>query len=80
MHSAINNGLLDTYQLKSLDGLLESDISELGLRYVNASGSKGHFTLSIEDLSTGDLRFPQQTDYDIVIRCMGFLFDKKPFK
>ncbi|XP_072167909.1 FAD-dependent oxidoreductase domain-containing protein 2-like [Diadema setosum] len=28
---AVNNGLLDTYQLKSLDGLLEADMSELRL-------------------------------------------------
>ena len=28
LHSAVNNGLLDTYQLKSLDGLLEADLSE----------------------------------------------------
>ena len=28
---AVNNNLLDTYQLKSLDGLLESDVRDMRL-------------------------------------------------
>ncbi|KAG6926187.1 FAD dependent oxidoreductase domain containing 2, partial [Chelydra serpentina] len=40
---AINNGLLDTYQLKSLDGLLEGDLEDLAI--VKDKKGKLHITL-----------------------------------
>lgn len=83
---AINNGLLDTYQLKSLDGLLESDLEHLAL--VKDSKGKFHITLKflLEDnsnQSADSILLPQDDNdnfamrvaYDRVIRCLGWKFD-----
>lgn len=83
---AINNGLLDTYQLKSLDGLLESDLEDLAL--VKDSKGKFHITLKflLEDnsnQSADSILLPQDDNdnfamrvaYDRVIRCLGWKFD-----
>ncbi|KAM4881006.1 FAD-dependent oxidoreductase domain-containing protein 2 [Thomomys bottae] len=84
---AINNGLLDTYQLKSLDGLLESDLADLAfvkdrkgkfhitLKYfleeANASQSADSVTLPQDDSDN----FAMRVAYDRVIRCLGWKFD-----
>ncbi|KAM4650535.1 FAD-dependent oxidoreductase domain-containing protein 2 [Discoglossus pictus] len=83
---AINNGLLDTYQLKSLDGLLEGDLSDLvliqdetGKLYV----SHKHYlqkdtnrTDALSALPQDDLdNFAAREPYDRVIRCLGWKFD-----
>ncbi|XP_030304904.1 FAD-dependent oxidoreductase domain-containing protein 2 [Calypte anna] len=84
---AINNGLLDTYQLKSLDGLLEGDLEDLAI--VKDKKGKLHITLRfyLEDRnsSTGidSITLPQdeldnfatRAPYDRVIRCLGWKFD-----
>ncbi|XP_047642332.1 FAD-dependent oxidoreductase domain-containing protein 2 [Phacochoerus africanus] len=82
---AINNGLLDTYQLKSLDGLLESDLTDLAI--VKDHKGKFHITLKLyleagnqsadaiplpEDESDN---FAMRVPYDRVIRCLGWNFD-----
>jgi len=76
----INNGLLDTYQLKSLDGLAELDVRGMNLTR-NADGrisitpaQKGIYS----DLEVGD-NYPFRDDFDAVIRCLGFKFDDSIF-
>uniref|UniRef100_A0A8C5XZ76 FAD-dependent oxidoreductase domain-containing protein 2 n=1 Tax=Microcebus murinus TaxID=30608 RepID=A0A8C5XZ76_MICMU len=84
---AINNGLLDTYQLKSLDGLLESDLTDLAI--VKDHEGKFHVTLKffLEENNTNQsadsITLPQDNSdnfamrvaYDRVIRCLGWNFD-----
>lgn len=84
---AINNGLLDTYQLKSLDGLLESDLRDLAI--VKDAKGKFHITLKffLEETnasqSADSIPLPQDNSdnfamrvaYDRVIRCLGWNFD-----
>ncbi|XP_024056333.1 FAD-dependent oxidoreductase domain-containing protein 2 [Terrapene carolina triunguis] len=84
---AINNGLLDTYQLKSLDGLLEGDLEDLAivkdkkgklhitlkfyLENSNSSAGAESITLPQDELDNFATRAP----YDRVIRCLGWKFD-----
>lgn len=82
---AINNGLLDTYQLKSLDGLLESDLTDLAV--VKDREGKFHITLKFyleEGNQSADAitlpqddsdNFAMRVAYDQVIRCLGWNFD-----
>uniref|UniRef100_A0A8V0YX17 FAD-dependent oxidoreductase domain-containing protein 2 n=1 Tax=Gallus gallus TaxID=9031 RepID=A0A8V0YX17_CHICK len=84
---AINNGLLDTYQLKSLDGLLEGDLEDLAI--VKDKKGKLHITLRfyLENRNTSagidGITLPQdeldnfatRAPYDRVIRCLGWKFD-----
>ncbi|KAM5287928.1 FAD-dependent oxidoreductase domain-containing protein 2 [Ctenodactylus gundi] len=84
---AINNGLLDTYQLKSLDGLLESDLRDLAI--VKDGKGKFHITLKffLEEASANQSadsiplpqddndNFAMRVAYDRVIRCLGWNFD-----
>ncbi|XP_075689623.1 FAD-dependent oxidoreductase domain-containing protein 2 isoform X2 [Rhinoderma darwinii] len=88
---AINNGLLDTYQLKSLDGLLEGDLSDLAL--IRDDSGKLYVThkhylkrdknppnnLTMKPatmLLQDDLdNFAAREPYDRVIRCLGWKFD-----
>uniref|UniRef100_A0A8C5QSG7 FAD dependent oxidoreductase domain containing 2 n=1 Tax=Leptobrachium leishanense TaxID=445787 RepID=A0A8C5QSG7_9ANUR len=88
---AINNGLLDTYQLKSLDGLLEGELSDLGLvqdenrkLYVTHKNYlkryKGHMGNHTGArpiaIPKDDLdNFAAREPYDRVIRCLGWKFD-----
>ncbi|XP_023415718.2 FAD-dependent oxidoreductase domain-containing protein 2 [Loxodonta africana] len=82
---AINNGLLDTYQLKSLDGLLESDLEDLAI--VKDREGKLHITLKFlteeANQSTEAITLPQDDNdnfalrvaYDRVIGCLGWNFN-----
>ncbi|KAM9026314.1 FAD-dependent oxidoreductase domain-containing protein 2 [Ara ararauna] len=84
---AINNGLLDTYQLKSLDGLLEGDLEDLAI--IKDKKGKLHITLRFyvenSNISAGidSITLPQdeldnfapRAPYDRVIRCLGWKFD-----
>ncbi|XP_045443479.1 FAD-dependent oxidoreductase domain-containing protein 2 isoform X3 [Pipistrellus kuhlii] len=82
---AINNGLLDTYQLKSLDGLLESDLTDLAV--VKDPKGKFHITLKfyVEEGNQSAEAVPLPQDdsdnfamrvaYDRIIRCLGWNFD-----
>ncbi|XP_069510476.1 FAD-dependent oxidoreductase domain-containing protein 2 [Ambystoma mexicanum] len=77
---AINNGLLDTYQLKSLDGLLEGDLENLAL--VKDAAGRLHVSHR-RYLEKDPPAFPQdeldnfaaREAYDRVIRCLGWEFD-----
>lgn len=78
---AVNNGLLDTYQLKSLDGLLEAGLSEV---MIQKMGDK----LMIMPKGEGEEEenffeadnFAMREPYDTIIRCLGFTFDTSIFK
>lgn len=84
---AINNGLLDTYQLKSLDGLLESDLTDLAI--LKDHKGKFHVTLRffVEEADANETadsitlpqddndNFAMRVAYDRVIRCLGWNFD-----
>ncbi|OWF56517.1 FAD-dependent oxidoreductase domain-containing protein 2 [Mizuhopecten yessoensis] len=75
---AVNNGLLDTYQLKSLDGLME--FNNVSAFRVVAEGGK----LFLRDRSNTSMLHPYDNDplntpYDKIIRCLGFTFDKSIF-
>uniref|UniRef100_A0A670XUS6 L-amino-acid oxidase n=1 Tax=Pseudonaja textilis TaxID=8673 RepID=A0A670XUS6_PSETE len=83
---AINNGLLDTYQLKSLDGLIEGDLEDLVL--IKDRKGKLHITLRyyLENSNSSDpesVTLPQdeldnfatRAPYDRAIRCLGWKFD-----
>ncbi|XP_001376043.2 FAD-dependent oxidoreductase domain-containing protein 2 [Monodelphis domestica] len=84
---AVNNGLLDTYQLKSLDGLLETDLKNLAI--VKDSKGRMHITLPvlmdepIKNVTAEAISLPEdeidnfamRVPYDRVIRCLGYKFD-----
>ncbi|XP_068233200.1 FAD-dependent oxidoreductase domain-containing protein 2-like [Palaemon carinicauda] len=86
---AINNGLLDTYQLKSLDGLLEAAVEDMVLEKRNDriyvqfpwdSDSLKQISakrdLGEEVGTENDFdNFSLREGYDYVIRCLGFKFD-----
>nr|XP_002127179.2 FAD-dependent oxidoreductase domain-containing protein 2 [Ciona intestinalis] len=83
---AINNDLLDNYQLKSLDGLFEGDVTVLNLKRSNLTGRI--YTLepgSDRDTIPGgkDVKKfqtdPTRRGFDHVITCLGFKFDDSIF-
>lgn len=79
---AINNGVLDTYQLKSLDALLEAPIEQLGIikkdgkLWVDAEDGSGdnvvHNGIPNENMPDN---FAVREPYDRIILCLGFKFD-----
>ncbi|KAK7087884.1 FAD-dependent oxidoreductase domain-containing protein 2-like [Littorina saxatilis] len=71
---AVNNGLLDTYQLKSLDGLLENNIEHETLWKTE----DGKLWLAGDVYNKSD-NFAARDPYDKVIRCLGFKFDTSIF-
>ncbi|KAK7074707.1 FAD-dependent oxidoreductase domain-containing protein 2, partial [Halocaridina rubra] len=92
---AINNGLLDTYQLKSLDGLLEAAVEDMVLERRNGriyiqfpwdSESLKHMNTRREERgeevnTENDFdNFSLREGYDHVIRCLGFKFDFSIFE
>ncbi|CAN7978129.1 unnamed protein product, partial [Ixodes persulcatus] len=70
---AINNDLLDHYQLKSLDGLLEADLREL--RIVRTPSGK----MALHVINDTYNYVPPEDEYDAVIRCLGFTYDDTMF-
>ncbi|XP_038065609.1 FAD-dependent oxidoreductase domain-containing protein 2-like [Patiria miniata] len=91
---AVNNGLLDTYQLKSLDGILEGNIEDMAIlkrpdgrlilvdRYELEEVLQENVTDSmINSHVTRNMpdNFALREPYDKVIRCMGFKFDNDIF-
>ncbi|XP_076820048.1 FAD-dependent oxidoreductase domain-containing protein 2-like [Clavelina lepadiformis] len=82
---AVNNGLLDTYQLKSLDGIFEGDVEDLPVRrsdldgrlYIDQPGDADIIPggKNLEDLDNDATR----EGYDRIIRCLGFNFDDSIF-
>ncbi|XP_067933948.1 FAD-dependent oxidoreductase domain-containing protein 2-like [Watersipora subatra] len=67
---AINNGLLDTYQLKSLDGVLEAPVSALNIVKLD----NGKLRVKIDEKYTFD-NYAMRCDYDTIISCLGFVYD-----
>jgi len=68
--SAINNGILDTYQLKSLDGILEGPLELLDVS--KSENNQLHLNFTEEfDFDNSAMRL----DYDYIIGCLGFKYD-----
>lgn len=89
---AVNNDLLDTYQLKSLDGMAEVDAEELnffrtkdGLISSDPTADALEDDPESADYSNGELLEQRQegsgfrTNYDAVILCLGWVFDDAPY-
>ncbi|KAF6036631.1 hypothetical protein EB796_005078 [Bugula neritina] len=70
---AVNNGLLDTYQLKSLDGIIERQVERLEV--VKLPNGKLHLNMSETELD----KFSMREDYDKIISCLGFEYDFSAF-
>jgi len=71
---------LDTYQLKSLDGVLEASIREVSI----VKDKKGKLMLKMAEGSEDDAEddfdnFAIREPYDRIIRCLGFTFDTDIF-
>lgn len=67
---AVNNNVLDTYQLKSQNALLDADIERIEKR-------DGHYVVSVSYVhANGD---KEELIYDHVIVCTGFRFDDSIF-
>ncbi|KAG7161775.1 FAD-dependent oxidoreductase domain-containing protein 2-like [Homarus americanus] len=91
---AINNGLLDTYQLKSLDGLLEAAVEDMVLERRDGrifvqfpwDAESRKYVLAKKELgeevtTESDFdNFSLREGYDHVIRCLGFNFDFSIFE
>jgi len=76
---AVNNNLLDTYQLKSLDGLLEADVEGINLEKKDGKlWVRFNNSLDMEMASDAD-SFALREGYDDVISCLGFKFDSSIF-
>ena len=77
---AVNNALLDTYQLKSLDALVEATTDDM--RIVK-QGNK--LKLELVDVAEGITdslvfdNFAMREPYDKVVQCLGFQFDDEIF-
>ncbi|KAJ3601140.1 hypothetical protein NHX12_032113 [Muraenolepis orangiensis] len=67
---AVNNELLDTYQLKSLDGLSEGSLDDIAIEAGNDS------RVAAAQLPAYHYdNFPLRQPYDRVITCLGFTFN-----
>jgi hypothetical protein len=73
---ALNNDLLDTYQLKSLDGFLDLDLEKISLIKVEDKYYLAELNASLND---PDVQINSRVGYDKVIRCLGFQFDYSLF-
>jgi hypothetical protein len=75
----VNNDLLDTYQLKSLDGLLETEVEGITLeRREGKLWVRFNNSMDMEMASDAD-SFALREGYDDVISCLGFKFDSTIF-
>uniref|UniRef100_X1ZGH7 FAD-dependent oxidoreductase domain-containing protein 2 n=1 Tax=Capitella teleta TaxID=283909 RepID=X1ZGH7_CAPTE len=72
---AVNNGLLDTYQLKSMDGVAEGPLSDL--EFFRDKNEPDRLRLRMN--GTAKDNFALRHSYDAVIRCLGFHFDDSIF-
>jgi len=68
---AINNNLLDTYQLKSQNALLDADVLEIKRR------EDGKLCVWVDYAHVDE---KEELVYDRVIACTGFRFDASPFE
>ena len=74
VYRAINNQLLDTYQLKSLDALVEIDLMEYEL-VRSPVDNRIQLKLKVSDTAAYSEDRQEAITYDQVIRCLGFKFD-----
>uniref|UniRef100_A0A665UN42 FAD-dependent oxidoreductase domain containing 2 n=1 Tax=Echeneis naucrates TaxID=173247 RepID=A0A665UN42_ECHNA len=84
---AVNNELLDTYQLKSLDGLVEARLEKIRKdtkgklyltlkKYIQSRDKKNSSDAAGEELPAYHIdNFPTRNPYDRVIQCLGFRFN-----
>ncbi|XP_068434741.1 FAD-dependent oxidoreductase domain-containing protein 2 [Clinocottus analis] len=84
---AVNNEVIDTYQLKSLDGLLEGSVEAVSITKVKDQGrrpgskKKGELYVqrrdpkAINSESHAEDNFSLRLPYDRVISCIGFRFN-----
>jgi len=84
----VNNELLDTYQLKSLDAVLEIPVEQMRIRRRNGNlyvdgllrSHDGPFNVSDTSTPTMDWdNFPMREPYDRIISCLGFKFNDSLF-
>lgn len=73
---AVNNAVLDTYQLKSLDAVLEAPIEEI--QVIKRNGKL--YLVTTDDEESAIDNFAMREPYDRIIRCLGFNFDSSIFK
>ncbi|XP_077526357.1 FAD-dependent oxidoreductase domain-containing protein 2-like [Haemaphysalis longicornis] len=71
---AVNNEILDHYQLKSLDGILEANLNILRL----VRTPSGRLALHLRNDSSSTYAPPEE-EYDVVVRCLGFTYDDRMF-
>ncbi|XP_028406643.1 FAD-dependent oxidoreductase domain-containing protein 2-like [Dendronephthya gigantea] len=75
---AVNNRILDNYQLKSLDGYLEKSFSQIsivkhnGRLYVDFYDTKGKI---LNKTGVAPDNYSLREPYDKILRCLGFRFD-----
>ena len=76
---AINNNLLDNYQLKSLDGILEASVEEINI--VKTDDGRLKMELMGDDPEPENVfdNFALRENYDRIIRCLGWTFDDSLF-
>lgn len=84
----MNNDILDTYQLKSLDGFLDIDLRQARLEfhdgkyylmpnqeYLDKIGAPKHNSTLFQPFAPEFMK----VSYDKVVRCLGFKFDFSVF-
>ena len=64
--------MLDTYQLKSMDGIIEGHLKDI--RFVK-DGNK----IRVVQKTLQSDNFALRDSYDKVVRCLGFTFDYSVF-
>ncbi|CAD5126215.1 DgyrCDS14384 [Dimorphilus gyrociliatus] len=74
---AINNNILDNYQLKALDGIFEVDVRELSI----FKRDDGRFMLEdpLLKVNVKDDNFSFRDPYDVIISCLGWIWDETPW-
>ena len=70
---SVNNDVLDTYQLKSLDGIVEGSLGDQTVTF-SRDNTTGKVNLHLTSRLDRD-NFALRESYDYVIRCLGFTFD-----
>ncbi|KAK2187134.1 hypothetical protein NP493_177g02007 [Ridgeia piscesae] len=75
---AVNVALLDTYQLKSLDAVLEDTADKKAMKLVKV-GDRFKFEVLLNENFEDYDNFPLRELYDKVIVCFGFQFDNSIF-
>ena len=69
----VNNELLDSYQLKSLDGVVEGPLSDIKIEQ-----DAGRLRVTRKRGASAD-NFALRQPYDVIIRCLGWKFDRSLF-